>query len=74
MFQTPQFDHKDSIGREANVVQYEVKAVQKVGVKNSAEELSKTVKMMSADGWTVQQILGSPDMGFVVLFAKESNN
>lgn len=56
------------------MVQYEVKAVQKVGVKNSAEELSKTVKMMSADGWTVQQVLGSPDMGFVVLFAKESNN
>ena len=53
-------------------MQYEVKSVQKVGVKNSAEELDKTVKMMAAGGWTVQQVLGSPDQGFVVLFAKEN--
>ena len=53
-------------------MQYEVKAIQKVGVKGSAEELSKTIKMMSADGWNVQQVLGSPDQGFVVLFVKEN--
>lgn len=51
---------------------YEVKSVQKVGVKSSAEELGKVVKTMAADGWAVQQVLGSPDQGFVVLFAKEN--
>lgn len=53
-------------------MQYEVKSVQKIGVKGSAEELSKVVKTMAADGWTVQQVLGSPDQGFVVLFSKEN--
>lgn len=53
-------------------MEYEVKAVQKIGVKGSAEELGKTIKMMSDDGWTVQQVLGSPDQGFVVLFAREN--
>lgn len=54
-------------------MQYEVKAIQKVGVKSSAEELAKVVKTMAADSWTVQQVLGSPDQGFVVLFAKENS-
>ena len=53
-------------------MQYEVKAIQKIGVKSSAEDLNKTVKAMAAEGWTVQQVLGSPDQGFVVLFAKEN--
>ena len=52
-------------------MQYEVKAIQKVGVRSSAEELGKIVKNMAADGWTVQQVLGSPDQGFVLLFAKD---
>lgn len=54
-------------------MQYEVKAIQKVGVKNSAEELGKTIKSMADNGWNVQQVLGSPDQGFVVLFAKENS-
>lgn len=54
-------------------MQYEVKAVQKVGIKNSADDLNKTIKVMSAEGWNVQQVLGSPDQGFVVLFAKEND-
>lgn len=54
-------------------MEYEVMAIQKVGVKNSAEELNKAVKTKAADGWIVQQILGSPDQGFVVLFAKENS-
>lgn len=53
-------------------MEYEVKAVQKIGVKGSAEELGKTIKAMAADGWTVQQVLGSPDQGFVVLFVKDN--
>lgn len=53
-------------------MQYEVKDIQRVGVKNSAEDLAKTVKAMADDGWTVQQVLGSPDQGYVVLFAKEN--
>lgn len=52
-------------------MEYEVKAIQKVGVKNNADELSKTIKVMAADGWKVQQVLGSPDQGFVVLFVKD---
>lgn len=53
-------------------MEYEVKAIQKIGVKNSAEELNKVIKSMAADNWTVQQVLGSPDQGFVVLFSKEN--
>lgn len=53
-------------------MQYEVKTVKKVGVGNYENDLNKEIKSMAADGWKVQQILGSPDQGFVILFAKEN--
>lgn len=52
-------------------MQYEVKAIKKVGVSGYENELNSAIKSMASDGWTVQQILGSPDQGFVILFAKE---
>lgn len=53
-------------------MQYEVKAIKKVGVGNYESDLNKEIKSMASDGWIVQQILGSPDQGFVILFAKEN--
>lgn len=52
-------------------MQYEVKTLKKVGVTNYENELNSVIKSMTVDNWTVQQILGSPDQGFVILFAKE---
>ena len=52
-------------------MQYEVKTIKKVGVGGYENEMNSIIKSMTADDWTVQQILGSPDQGFVILFAKE---
>lgn len=52
-------------------MQYEVKTIKKVGVGGYENELNSVIKSMAIDDWTVQQILGSPDQGFVILFAKE---
>lgn len=52
-------------------MQYEVKTVKKVGVGKYEDEINNIIKPMAGDGWTVQQILGSPDQGVIILFAKE---
>ena len=52
-------------------MQYEVKTFKKVGVGGYESEMNNAIKAMSDKGWTVQQMLGSPDQGFVILFAKE---
>ena len=52
-------------------MQYEVKTVKKIGVKDYENELNSVINAMTVNNWTVQQILGSPDQGFVILFAKE---
>lgn len=52
-------------------MQYEVKTVKKVGVGGYENEMNSVIKSMTVDDWRVQQILGSPDQGFVILFAKE---
>ncbi len=51
-------------------MEYEVKAVQRVGIKSSADEMSKIIKEMALDGWNVGQLLGSPDQGFIILFIR----
>lgn len=52
-------------------MQYEVKTIKKVGIGGYENEMNSVIKSMTVDGWKVQQILGSPDQGFVILFAKE---
>lgn len=52
-------------------MQYEVKTIKKVGVGGYENEMNNVIKSMTVDEWKVQQILGSPDQGFVILFAKE---
>lgn len=52
-------------------MQYEVKTFKKVGVGGYESEMNQSIKSMADKGWTVQQMLGSPDQGFVILFAKE---
>lgn len=53
-------------------MQYEVKTFKKVGVNGYETEMNSVIKSMTEKGWTVQQMLGSPDQGFLVLFAKEN--
>ncbi len=53
-------------------MQYEVKTVKKVGVGGYEDEINKIIKSMASDGWTVQQLLGSPDQGVIILFVKEN--
>lgn len=52
-------------------MKYEVKTIQKVGVHGYEAALNNAIKSMADDEWTVKQILGSPDQGFVILFEKE---
>lgn len=52
-------------------MQYEVKTIKKVGVGGYENEMNSVIKSMSGDDWKVQQILGSLDQGFIVLFVKE---
>ena len=52
-------------------MKYEVKMVQKIGARGYEEALNNMICNMANDGWKVQQMLGSPDQGFVVLFVKE---
>ncbi|EET58320.1 hypothetical protein BRYFOR_09707 [Marvinbryantia formatexigens DSM 14469] len=52
-------------------MQYEVKTVKKIGVNGYDNEMNNTIKAMAANGWNVQQIIGSADQGFLILFAKE---
>lgn len=51
-------------------MEYEVKAVKKIGVSGYEADMNKEIKSMAANGWVVQQILGSPDQDFVILFVK----
>lgn len=53
-------------------MQYEVKTFKKVGVSGYEAEMNSVIAAKTEAGWTVQQMLGSPDQGFLVLFAKES--
>lgn len=53
-------------------MQYEVKTIKKVGVSAYESNMNQVIKEKSEDGWKVQQIQGSPDQGFVVLFVKEN--
>lgn len=52
-------------------MQYKVKTIKKVGVGGYESEMNNVINSMTADGWIIQQVLGSPDQGFVILFAKE---
>lgn len=52
-------------------MQYEVKTIKKIGVGGYESEMNNVINPMAGDGWKVQQILGSPDQGFVILFVKE---
>lgn len=52
-------------------MQYEVKTIKKVGVGGYENEMNSVIKSKTIDDWKVQQILGSPAQGFVILFAKE---
>lgn len=52
-------------------MKYEVKTIQKIGARGYEEALNNMISKMADDGWKVQQMLGSPDQGFVILFAKE---
>ena len=53
-------------------MQYEVRTIKKVGVNGYESEMNNIIKPMADKGWTVQQILGSPDQGFAILFAKQN--
>lgn len=53
-------------------MQYEVKTLKKVGVNAYENDLNSLIKVKADDGWKVQQFLGNPDQGFVVLFVKEN--
>lgn len=52
-------------------MEYIVKTVQKIGVKGYEDALNNVIKDMTGKGWKIQQMLGSPDQGFVILFVKE---
>lgn len=52
-------------------MQYEIRTVKKVGVGAYESELNSIIQSMTADGWTVQQLLGNADQGIIILFAKE---
>lgn len=52
-------------------MQYEVKTIKKIGVGGYENEINSVIKSMTVDGWMVQQVLGSPDQGILILFAKE---
>ena len=52
-------------------MQYQVKTLKKVGVGAYEDEMNKAISSMVSDGWSVQQLLGSPDQGIIILFAKE---
>lgn len=52
-------------------MQYEVKTVKKVGIGAYENDLNSVIKSMTVDGWQVQQLLGNPDQGILILFAKE---
>lgn len=52
-------------------MEYAVKTIQKIGVKGYENALNNVIKDMVKDGWEIQQMLGSPDQGFVILFVKE---
>lgn len=52
-------------------MQYEVKTIKKIGVGGYENEMNSVIKSMTDEGWKIQQVLGSPDQGFVILFAKE---
>lgn len=51
-------------------MQYEVKTIKKVGISAYENELNSILESRARDGWQVQQILGNPDQGYVVLFVK----
>lgn len=53
-------------------MQYEVKTLKKVGVNAYENDLNSLIKDKANSGWKVQQLLGNPDQGFVVLFVKEN--
>ena len=53
-------------------MQYEVKTLKKVGVNAYENDLNSLIKDKANDGWKVQQLLGNPDQGLVILFVKEN--
>lgn len=53
-------------------MEYEAKTLKKVGVNAYESEMNSLIKAKASAGWKVQQLLGSPDQGIVILFVKEN--
>lgn len=52
-------------------MEYEVKTVKKVGVAAYEGEMNSILQAKAQEGWKLQQLLGSPDQGILLLFARE---
>lgn len=58
--------------RERNgKMEYEVKTVKKVGAAAYEGEMNSILQAKAQEGWKLQQLLGSPDQGILLLFARE---
>lgn len=53
-------------------MEYEVKTLKKVGINAYESELNSLIKAKAREGWKIQQLLGNPDQGIVVLFVREN--
>lgn len=51
-------------------MQYQIKTIKKVGISAYENELNGILEARAQEGWQVQQILGNPDQGYMVLFVK----